>query len=535
MGNATSTQQKIAKLEAEQEQLRKSLVSAEQARDKYRKLYLQMLETCKKLEQGLLGQKAERTGDDGQQLTMQLLEMLLGEEEAAQLRAEVDKAAEEQEVKGHQRRKPTGRKPLPEHLPRVEVEILPPEVQQEGLDAFERIGQEVTEVLEHRRASMVVVRVIKPKFVRKKPEAAEPESPTVLVGETPERPIPRGMAGPGLLADTIVKRWCDHLPLNRQEQIYLREEVELSRSTLCDWHLQLVPLVAPLIEAMHQDALKQPYLCTDATGVLVQAKGKCRNGHFWVLVVPKRHVLFKFSQKHDSQAVDRLLPGYQGYIVADAHTVYDHLYGEGKATESGCWSHARRYYFKTLTSEPELAKHAMGLINALFRIERTIANSPRKKREAVRREKSAPIVEKYFEWCDAEKSKVLEDTPIAKAIGYSRNQREALKQFLKDGRLPMHNNSSELALRREAIGRKNWLFVGSEDGAEANVTFVSLLASCQLHGIEPWAYLRDLLCLLPDWPVRRVLELAPVNWQQTLEQDHIQQRLASNPYRAATL
>jgi len=211
--------------------------------------------------------------------------------------------------------------------------------------------------------------------------------------------------------------------------------------------------------------------------VLVQAKEKCRNGHFWVLVAPKRHVLFRFSQKHDSQAVDKLLPGYKGYLVADAHTVYDHLYGEGKVTESGCWAHARRYYFKALTSDPELARHAMGMINALFRIERSIANSPRKKRKSERHKRSAPIVEQYFGWCDAQVGQVLEDTPIAKAIGYSRNQRQALKRFLDDGRLPLHNNASELALRRQAIGRKNWLFVGSEDGAEANVNFVSLIAS----------------------------------------------------------
>ncbi len=549
MGHATSTEQQLARLEAEQKQLQQSLVSAEQAqvdaeqaqadaeqaRDKYRELYLEMLETCRRLEKGLLGQKAERTSDDGQQVTMQMLEMMLGEEEAAQLRAEVDKVAEEQEVKGHRRKKPTGRKPLPEHLPRVEIEVLPPEVQQAGLDAFKRIGQTVTESLEHRRASMVVVRTTKPKFVLKDSDSKKPGSPTVLMAETPALPIPRGIAGPGLLADTIVKRWCDHLPLNRQSQIYLREGVELSRSTLCDWHLQLVPLVRPLVDAMHKDALKQPYLCTDATGVLVQAKEKCRHGHFWVLVVPKRHVLYQFSNKHNSQAVDRLLPDYKGIIVADAHNVYDHLYGEGKATESGCWAHARRYYFKALTSDPELAKRAMGMINALFRIERTIANSPRKKREAARRKKSAPIVEKYFQWCDIEVEQVLAETPIAKAIGYSRNQRDALERFLEDGRLPIHNNASELALRRQAIGRKNWLFVGSEDGAEANVTFVSLIASCQLHDIEPWAYLRDLLCLIPDWPLSRVLELAPVNWQQTFKQDHTQQLLAANPYRAATL
>jgi hypothetical protein len=148
---------------------------------------------------------------------------------------------------------------------------------------------------------------------------------------------------------------------------------------------------------------------------------------------------------------------------------------------------------------------------------------------------SKPIADGFFAWCAAEAGRVLDETPTAKAIGYALNQRVALQRFLDDGRLPIHNNGSERALRREAIGRKNWLFVGSDDAAEVNAAFVSLLASCQLHDIEPWAYLRDLFCLLPSWPVRRVLELAPLNWKQTLKDEDTQQRLDANIFRRATL
>jgi transposase len=168
-------------------------------------------------------------------------------------------------------------------------------------------------------------------------------------------------------------------------------------------------------------------------------------------------------------------------------------------------------------------------------IERAWATAPPQQRLTARLNESRPIVDAFFSWCDEQAGHVLDETPTAKAIGYARNQRVALQRFLDDGRLPIHNNGSERELRREAIGRKNWLFVGSDDGAEVNATFVSLLASCQLHDLEPWSYLRDLFCLLPSWPHRRVLDLAPANWKQTLENQDTQQRLDANVFRRASL
>jgi transposase len=204
---------------------------------------------------------------------------------------------------------------------------------------------------------------------------------------------------------------------------------------------------------MREDAFAQPYLCVDATGVLVQQKERCRTGHFWVMVAPARHVLFEFTRDHSSDAVDDVLAGYQGYLVADAHVVYDHLYATGDVIEVNCWAHARRYFFKALNSDPDRAKVALGFIGALFRIERTLADSPRKKKEKIRDKRSRPIVDAFFSWCDAEATNVLDDTPISDGIRYARNQRVGLARFLDDGRLPIHNNMSELALRREAVGR----------------------------------------------------------------------------------
>jgi hypothetical protein len=338
-----------------------------------------------------------------------------------------------------------------------------------------------------------------------------------------------------MLADSVVRRWQDHQPLHRLEGIYARDGLRLNRSTLCGWHEQLAALVQPVVDAMLADALRQPVLCTDATGVLVQARERCRSGHFWVLVAPERHVLFRYSRRHDGAAVDALLPGYAGYLVADAHSVYDHLFVEGRVTEVGCWAHARRYFFKTLGSEPEHARDALALIGELFRIEREIASAPRAHREAVRRTQSQPVVDRFFAWCEARGPELLDETPLAAAVRYAQNQRVALTRFVADGRLPLHNNRSELELRRQVVGRKNWLFVGSDEAAAVNTTFVSLLASCALHRVEPWGYLRDLFCVVPGWPQRRVLELAPAYWAQTSQQQDTQQRLAANPFRLALL
>lgn len=518
----------MARFTVEVNETTAQLRKVEEERDEYRKLVMLLKEQVERLRRGLLGQKAERLPKNDAQLSLAILGMGLAGAAGA---GEAAAAVEAQLVAEHTRRKPV-RKPLPADLPRVEINIVPPEVEREP-EAFECIGQETREVLERRPSAVVAVKLVYKKFARKdRKRGVETE---VLVGDTVELPIARGSAGPGFLADTIVKRWQDHQPLNRQEGIFAREGLELSRSTLCTWHGELAELARPLHEAMFVDALTAPYLCVDATGVLVLAKERCHNGHFWVLVVPERHVLFQYSRRHDSAAVDELLPDYHGHLVADAHVVYDHLYRKGDVIEVGCWSHVRRYWWKALESDPERARSALNQIGALFAIERSMVSSPRKKKREIRQEKSKPLVEVFFRWCEAERDHVLDESPVADAIRYATNQKQALMRFLDDGGLPMHNNGAELNLRREVVGRRNWLFCGSDDGAEVNTIFVSLLASCRMHQIEPLGYMRDLLCLLPGWPKHRVLELAPANWKATVAQPAVQQALDGNIFRQVVL
>ena len=501
-------------------------------RDEYKRLYLETMERCRKLELGIM-QHRERfstAAADGQMSLLVLGELLGADQAAALLPQEGDGKAKAQ-VQAHERQKPSGRKPLPESLPRVEIEVLPPEVKEKGTEAFERIGEETCEVVERRPSSLVVVRTIRGKYRLKE----QTRSAEILQAEPEELPIARGLAGPAMLAETIAQRWLFHMPLHRMERFFGREGLELARSTICGWHLELAQLCEPLIEAMWKDTREAPLVCADATGVLVQQKDKCRNAHFFVVVAPERHVMFSYTDKHDSAAVDRLLAGYKGYLVADAHAVYDHLFKSGDIIEVACWAHARRYFFKALESDPGRAKYALGLIQALFALERGASRDPPDKRLAMRQRDSVKLLDAFFAWCRVEAASVLDATPIQKAIGYALNQEEALRRFTTDARLPLHNNVSENALRREALGRKNWLFLGSDDGGDANATFVSLIASCQMHSIEPTAYLRDLFCLLPRWKHNEVLELSPARWKQTCEQEQTQRLLASNVYRQVAL
>lgn len=497
-------------------------------RDQLRRAYLDLLAKARQLELGVLGSGRERDLSHPEQLTIEMLAMMASGESPAPP-APPDK----KNVREHERARPTGRKPLPEALPRVDVTVLPPEVEARGTDAFEQIGEDVTETVERRPASLVVVRVHKPKFVEKERDLTQ--DVRVIQAEPPELPIERGLAGPALLADTIVRRWDEHTPLHRMERIYGRDGLELPRSTVCDWHMSLAQLTRPLIAAMWKDALEAPYLCVDATGVLVQELEKCRRAHFFVVASPERHVLFGFASKHNSEAVDLLLGDYKGYLVADAHAVYDHLYVKGDIVEVGCWAHARRYFFKALGSEPERAREALNWIGLLFHLERLHKTSPPDERKRARQQSSAAVLATFEAWCDEQVDKVIDETPLARAIGYVRNHRAALRRFLDDGRLPIHNNWSERELRREAVGRKNWLFVGSDEGGVVNATFVSLIASCQQHGLNAYEYLRDLLCLLPSWPAAKVLELAPVNWRQTSARDDVRQQLEANIYRRVSL
>ncbi|MGK3990256.1 IS66 family transposase [Sorangium sp. So ce136] len=521
-------------------ELKDKLARAAHERDEYRKLYELASIELERLRRHIYGQKAEHVDPAQTQLAFDAIVQLLASA-GAQPDAGATKPPEAGDGaapdgisgapgggdKGRQVR-PHGRQKLPEHLPVERIELLPPEARDERATALVRIGEEVSETLEWRPASFVRLQIVRPKFAVK----GEPEQ-GVTIADIPDSPIPRCLAGPGLLAHVLVSKYADHLPLHRQEKMFERWGLHLSRSTLCGWVAACADKLAPLVGAMANDALSAHCIAIDATGVLVQAKDKCRRGHFWVLVADRDHVLFRFTPHHNQDGPKAFLRGYKGYVQADASNVYEKLFRTEQVTEVGCWAHGRRKFFEAMTSDPQRASAAIGFIQKLYAIDKATRELPPSRRTEQRRTAAEPVLAAFRVWLETEDLLALPRSPIAAAIGYALNQWTALTRFLEDGRLRLDNNRSELELRREAVGRKNWLFVGSKDGAEWNATIVSLIASCALHGIEPWAYLRDALILLRTWPPERVIELAPKSWKQTLENTDARQRLAATPWPRA--
>ncbi|AUX28129.1 MULTISPECIES: IS66 family transposase [Sorangium] len=517
-------------------ELKDKLARAAHERDEYRKLYELASIELERLRRHIFGQKAEHVDPGQMQLAFDaILQMLAGAgapPDAGPASSPQGGGAAPSGSSGGGDKgrivRPHGRQKLPEHLPVERIELLPPEVQDERATALVRIGEEVSETLEWRPASFVRLQIVRPKFAVK----GEPEQ-GITIADVPDSPIPRCLAGPGLLAHVLVSKYADHLPLHRLEKMFERWGLHLSRSTLCGWVASCADKLKLIVAAMADDALSAHCIAIDATGVLVQAKDKCRRGHFWVLVADRDHVLFRFTPHHNQGGPKAFLRGYKGYVQADASNVYDLLFRTEQVTEVGCWAHCRRHFFEAMSSDRERATTAIGFIHQLYTIDKATKEQPPSRRTEQRRKAAEPVLDAFRGWLQAQDLLVLPKSPIAIAVGYALNQWAALTRFLDDGRLRLDNNRSELELRREAVGRKNWIFVGSNDGAEWNATIVSLIASCALHGIEPWAYLRDVLILLPTWPPERFIELAPKSWKQTLEHADARQRLAASPWPRA--
>jgi transposase len=562
---------RLAALTRERDEFKARAERAEHERNEFRKLYDLVLLELERMKRQLFGQKAETVDPAQVQLAFgPVLEALEkartgGEGAAEQVESELAKLRERAQAEVARRKeqktpKPHGRRDLSlEDLPVEEITLEPPERLLPGGDALVKIGVEISEHIDRRPASNVRVRVIRPKYkmpdaepmteaaaatpardggvVNETPAAApaevvaKPAKPgSIVIAELPERPIPRGIAGPGLLAYVLVSKFADHLPLHRQERIFRREGVHLPRSTLCGFVQGSVVLLNRIVDAMWEDAKAHArWICIDATGVLVFAQEKCRRNHFWVMVAERDHVIFRYTKTHNGLDPATLLAGYRGYVIADASSVYHELYRrEPGIIEAGCWSHSRRGAFEALSSDEPRALVIIGFIRLLYDAH-LLATDPKTgvTDGAKRKAEAQPVIDKLYAWIDAELPKVGEDTPIARAMSYIVNHRVPLTRFLDNGLLRLDNNLSELELRREKVGIHNWLFCGSDDGAHWNATAVSLIASCQLRGIEPWAYLRDVLTLLPSWPAKHVLALAPKYWDETRQKPETQQRLAA--------
>ena len=382
------------------------------------------------------------------------------------------------------------------------------------------IGEKTSEELEYRPARLVVlVHHRKVYGLCEKDRAERRAEPIASPG--PVRPIENGLAGPGLLARILVAKYCEHLPLYRQQAIFSREGLELPRQTLCDWVLACGGLLGPIQEALKREILSSGVVQLDDTPVQCQGgKGAAHfQAHLWTYVSPLvEGVVFDFTPDRGHEHVAQFIgPGVEGYLVGDGYAGYGALAkANAGLIETGCWAHVLRKFRDALKESPVEALRLLHLIGKLFDVE---AEGQKAELDAVamrtlRLEKSAAVLARIEEERKAQSGSGSDQGALAKALTYLENQWPTLVRFLEDGRVPIHNNACENSIRPVAVGRKNWLFAGSERGGRAAATIYSLIASCKRVDIDPFAYLRDVLVRLCTHPHSRIHELVPARWKE---------------------
>jgi transposase len=475
------------------------------------------------LRRARFGRSSEKLDHDIEQL-----ELLIGEleEDVAAQDARANDAAAKNgpiaPVKPRTRKQPV-RKPLPEHLPRETVTHEPactcPGC---GGTTFSRIGQDEREVLEYVPSSFKVICHVRPKLSCRACE-------TIVQSPMPSLPIERGRPGPGLIAHVVVAKYCDHLPLYRQSVIYAREGVELDRATLADWVGQAEFLLAPLAEAIGKHVRAGRVLHADDTTVPVLApgNGKTKTGRLWVVLRDERPwgsdvppaAFYLYSPDRKGIRAEALLGTCLGFLHADGYSGFDSLYrptqpgGEPALIEVSCWSHARRKFYDVhhATASP-IAMEALERIAALFAIEGSIRGRPPEQREAARKEHALPLLEQLKAFLETSLRQVSAKSALAQAIRYSLSRWKQLNRYITNGRLEMSNNAAERAMKPPVLGRKNYLFCGSDAGGKRAACMYTIIETCRMNGVDPQAYLADVLARIADHPIHRIDELLPWRW-----------------------
>lgn len=459
------------------------------------------------------GQSSERV--DPQQL------LLFGQRmtEAAQQAEAADAEDGDDDLpSARKRRKGHGRRPLPANLPRHRIEHpLDPEQMACPCcgEPRRRIGEVISEQLDYVPASLFVLEHVRPKFACKKCE----EGGVVTATRPAEgQLIEKGLPGPGVVTQVIVSKFVDHLPLYRQEGIFARFGVQLARSTMCGWTADAGRLLQPLVRLMAERIHQSKVIHTDDTPVPVQSKGhgKTKTGRMWVYLGDATsggpYTVYDYTPTRSREGPVKWLAGYEGYLQADAYAGYDELYRGGKVIEVGCWAHARRKFYDARTSDAERSHRMLGMIRQLYAIEKQAKELDAAKRVERRQAQSLPILATCRAWLLNERDAVLPQSPMGEAITYALNQWDALVRYTSDGDLGIDNNVAERAIRPLAIGRKNYLFLGSDAGGHTAAILYSIVTSARRAGLDVWLYLQDLLTRLPSAQVSRLPEFLPDRW-----------------------
>jgi len=465
----------------------------------------------------LYGRKSEQLNPNQMMLDSIILESL--EQNTPQMPLAADVPVQPEVVRTRKASQHHGRVPIPEHLERVEILLDIPEEQKvcpETGEPLKVITVEVSEKLEYRPGKLIV-------NVYKRPQYALPERADsfagVIAAAMPEHPIAKCKADVGLLAHLIVSKFADHLPLYRQDGIFEREGVTIPRATQSSWLMQVYESIQPLEETMRRAIFESDVLFTDDTPIPLQVKGngKLKKARLWVYVrggTGPPLVTYDFSIDRSKRRPLDYLNDYKGYAHADAYSGYDELFRKEEIIEVGCWAHARRKFDEAATSRPKEATDVLARIARLYHeVETPCADMTPDQRRLFRQEHAAPLLAGIFEKIEELRRRTTPSEPLRKAIDYALNQRKALCRYLEDGRLRPDNNLAENAMRPVAIGRKNWLFVGSERGGRAAALFMGLVRSCKDCGINPWEYFDDMLRRIMSQPVTRLRELLPDQWK----------------------
>jgi transposase len=439
-----------------------------------------------------------------------------------------------QQIAGHtrRRRRELDLSRLPHH--RHELD-LPPEEKTCGCcgRAKDRIGEDVTKILEHVPSKLEVHEHVRPKYACRYCKNGVSSPPP------PERPIARGIAGPGLIAQIVVSKFGDHLPLYRLEDIFVRHGVHLARSTLCDWVSAAAELFLPLYDLQRQLALQSAVMWTDDTPVRVLTGGEegSRQGRFWTYIGDNAHPysVYDFTMSRGRDGPQRFLENFRGYLHADAYAGYDAIFlgSDSEIVEVACWAHARRKFFDARNNYPREAHQMLEWIGQSYDIEDRARELPAEARCALRCTDADPVLDQLEAYLAELASRVLPKSALAKAVNYARNQWEALRCYTTDGRLTIDNNVSERTLRHQAIGRKNWLFLGSKNAGPRAAVLYTILAGAKRHRIEPWAYVRELLMRLHADDAR-LEEMLPDRWAAAHPEAVLTHRLAESRAKAAT-
>jgi transposase len=431
-----------------------------------------------------------------------------------------EESGEELSTRRVSKRHKHGRNPLPDHLPRIDIEHDLNDAEKACpicSELRERIGQEASEQLEYLPASFKVLRHIRHKYGCRRCEH-DGYNPQIATAAKPVQPIDKGLPGPGLLAYVAVSKLGDHLPLYRLENIFSRQNIQIARSTMCAWMQAAGELVRPLVTRMIERILQSRNIHTDDTPVPIQSpgEGKCRKGRIWAYIgdAVNPYIVYDYTPNCSWAGPADWLRDFQGFLQADAYGGYDGIYHTGKVIEVACWAHARRKFFDAKETYGRRAAAMLSMVRELYAVEDEAKDMDDAARRELRQTKSVPVLMRIKTWLDAEQQIVLPRSTMGQAIGYALNQWDALCVYATEGFLAIDNNAAERAMKRVAIGRKNWLFAGNDRAGETTALLYSLIASAERHELDPQRYLTGLFARLPFTPEEELGQFLPDVWKK---------------------